>query len=638
MGANISLLIAVPIIFSLLFLIKTDKKYYKVLSILLCSVSAVLSIALAISGEQHLTISGNLFDLSESLIFIFEATIVIYLFYSSIKSRKWFALFLTVIMALLSIYTSFFTPKAENAILNIDKLSIVMVLIINIVGTLIVMFSIEYMPRYEQHNNIKSRQKLYYFMICIFLSAMNGLVLSDSLLWIYFFWEVTTVCSFVLISYNNNGAAINSGFRALVINLAGGICFLTGILLFKNTMHIVTLSQIIDARAAGPLFMLPVALLCIAGFTKSAQLPFQSWLLGAMVAPTPVSALLHSSTMVKAGVYLIVKLSPAYAKTPLGEAIAIYGGLTFLICSAIAITQRNAKRVLAYSTISNLGLIISSAGIGSSIAVSAAIMLIIFHSVSKALLFLCTGQIEQVIGSRDIEDMSGLIRRAPVITILAAFGMLSMILPPFGVLITKWVSIEASASNPFVTIFLILGSAFTSAFWIKWLGTILSYPVNDLRPKLPVNFTTYFPLGILGLIILGTSLMITPIFNKFVSPEVIELLKSRNQLSGSFGKVYSYLGSFNVTVIFLIIIAMFIIYLFIKKLILSPDIKKVYLCGENNTKNNADLKFREGGGALQDPVVSNLYFNNILSEKGLTIAGFAASLAIIAFMVTGGII
>lgn len=638
MGTNIFLLMILPIIFSLLFLINTNKNYYKVLAGIMFITSSFLAIMLALKGEQQIIIAGNLYSIFENIILLFEAVIIIYLYVVSIKNKRWTALGLTIVLTSLSIYTSLFIKVSEEAIINIDKLSLVMSLIVNIIGTLIIVFSIEYMPHYEEHNKLKNRQRLYYFMISIFLSAMNGIIFSDSLNWIYFFWEVTTICSFVLISYNNNQEAKNSGFRALVINLFGGICFSIGIILFKNMMNISTISQIIKHGKVSAIFIIPVFLLCIAGFTKSAQLPFQSWLLGAMVAPTPVSALLHSSTMVKAGVYLIIKLSPAYAGTWLGNAIAIYGGLSFLICSAVAVSQRNAKRVLAYSTIANLGLIISSAGMGSSIAVSAAIMLIIFHAVSKALLFLCTGQIEHVIGSRDIEEMSGLIRKAPILTILSAFGMLSMILPPFGVLITKWISIEASVNNPIVTIFLVLGSALTSVYYIKWLGTILSYPVNDLTPKFPMNFTTYFPLGMLGLIIVGTSILITPIFNLFVSPEVIKLLHSQNLTAARFGVVSSKIGSFNAAIVFLVLIATLVIYLFTKNIILTPKIKKIYLCGENNMISNKLLRFRSGDEPYEKAVVANLYLYNSINEKALINTGYIISSAIIAFVLLGGLL
>ncbi len=178
-------------------------------------------------------------------------------------------------------------------------------------------------------------------------------------------------------------------------------------------------------------------LICFAGFTKAAQVPFQSWLLGAMVAPTPVSALLHSSTMVKAGVYVVLRMAPAYAGSFVSDGVALCGAFTFLACAALAIGQSNGKKILAYSTISNLGLIIACAGINTPAATAAAIFLIIFHAVSKALLFLCVGTIEQRIGSRDIEDMRGLAARMPQTAWITITGILTMLLPPFGVLMAS---------------------------------------------------------------------------------------------------------------------------------------------------------------------------------------------------------
>ena len=150
-----------------------------------------------------------------------------------------------------------------------------------------------------------------------------------------------------------------------------------------------------------------------------------------MVAPTPTSALLHSSTMVKAGVYLLIRLAPVLAGNISGEMVTLVGGLTFLITSFIAISQSDTKKVLAYSTMSNLGLIVACAGIGTYESIWAAILLLIFHSVSKSLMFLSVGAIEHIIGSRDIEDMHGLIIRLPEMTLIMVIGIAGMFLAPF---------------------------------------------------------------------------------------------------------------------------------------------------------------------------------------------------------------
>ena len=162
--------------------------------------------------------------------------------------------------------------------------------------------------------------------------------------------------------------------------------------------------------------MLPVLLLCFAGMNKAAQYPFGNWLLGAMVAPTPSSALLHSSTMVKAGVYLVLRCSPVLQNSASGAIVALIGGTSFVMCSALAISQSNGKKVLAYSTIANLGLIVLCAGIGTSFTLWAALLLIIFHAVAKALMFLCVGTVDHQTGSQDIEDMYGLVSRMPLLT------------------------------------------------------------------------------------------------------------------------------------------------------------------------------------------------------------------------------
>ena len=189
--------------------------------------------------------------------------------------------------------------------------------------------------------------------------------------------------------------------------------------------------------------LLPAALLCFAGITKSAQLPFSSWLLGAMVAPTPVSALLHSSTMVKAGVYLVLRMAPVVTGTKVGMMVALVGAVTFVVGSLAAITTSEAKRVLAWSTVANLGLIVLCGGIGTYEAVWAGILLIIFHAVAKCLLFLCVGVVEHKLHSRNIEDMSGLVVRMPRVAIMMQIGMAGMFLAPFGMLISKWAVLKA---------------------------------------------------------------------------------------------------------------------------------------------------------------------------------------------------
>ena len=315
-------------------------------------------------------------------------------------------------------------------------------------------------------------------MLFVFLSAMFGLVFSNNLVWILFFWEITTFCSFVLIGYSQTEEATSNAFLALSMNLLGGVAFAAALIYIASMDPSGRLLELNTLIYSGLVFaIIPAVLICFAGLTKAAQLPFSSWLLGAMVAPTPVSALLHSSTMVKAGVYIIVRFAPVLMGTTEGLMIALIGGITFLLASCMAISQSNAKRVLAYSTIGNLGLIVACAGVGTYNLMWVAILLMIFHAVAKSLLFLCVGTVENRIGSRDIEDMGGLIERMPKLAVMMFIGMAGMFLAPFGMIISKWAAIEAFTTAPFGLVFIVIlafGGSASLFFWCKWMGKILS--------------------------------------------------------------------------------------------------------------------------------------------------------------------
>jgi ech hydrogenase subunit A len=351
-----------------------------------------------------------------------------------------------------------------------------MILIIGIIGGLVCLYAVGYMQWYHIHHKDYEKRKAYFFAILfVFLSAMFGLVLSNNLTWIYFCWELTTLCSFLLIGYTKTPDAIKNSFRALVINLGGGLAFAIAIVLIGINFKTLELSTLIKMQPE-ILVLIPIFLLSIAALTKSAQLPFSSWLLGAMVAPTPTSALLHSATMVKAGVYLIIRLSPLLGNTSVGKIVTLIGGITFLVTSLIAISQSDAKKILAYSTIANLGLIVTCASIGTQESIWAAILLVIFHAISKSLLFLSVGSIEHQIGSRNVEDMDILLDVSKKLSLYMIIGIAGMFLAPFGMLISKWVAMKAfiDSNNILIIILVAYGSAATLFYWTKWMGKLIS--------------------------------------------------------------------------------------------------------------------------------------------------------------------
>ncbi len=394
-------------------------------------------------------------------------------------------------------------PKEQvhESVLMVDTLAVIMVCVISLVGGIICFYALGYMKEHEHHLMLKvSKQPKFLAIIVLFLGAMNGLVLADNLSWVFFFWEITTLCSFLLISHDGTKEAIENAMRALWMNMVGGVAFMLAIMMIQSNIGTLSIYMLMQASssvaAKSVVFLLPMALLALAAFTKSALMPFQSWLCGAMVAPTPVSALLHSSTMVKAGVYLLVRLSPMFADTSLGIGIAIFGAFTFIMTSALAVGQSNAKKVLAYSTIANLGLITACAGIGTPAALTAAVLCIIFHAISKGLLFLCVGSIEQRIHSRDIEDMRNLYQTMPNTAIITIIGIMTMMLPPFGMLLAKWMALEsaatASGGTILLVLFLAMGSALTVLFWARWAGVMVGYNTLGPRPVGEVQDTSIF--------------------------------------------------------------------------------------------------------------------------------------------------
>lgn len=400
----------------------------------------------------------------------------------SIRHRKYPVILLSAGQTLLVAWSEIFYPVEKTTHMRVDGLAMLLCIIAAFVGGFICIYAVGYMKAYhEHHKEYKDRSGFFFSMLFLFLAAMFGLVLSENLVWMYFFWEVTSVVSFLLIGYTRTEEAVHNSFRALWMNLLGGFGFAIAIVYSAATGGTVQLTHVVMSGAA-----IPVVLLAFAALTKSAQMPFSSWLLGAMVAPTPSSALLHSATMVKAGVYLLIRLAPALAGTLGGMMVAFIGGFTFIMASMMAIAQNDGKKVLAFSTISNLGLIVACAGIGVEETVWAAVLLMIFHSVAKSMLFQAVGSIENSLGTRDIEAMHGLLLRLPRLTYIMGIGIAGMYLAPFGMLISKWVALKSfvDADNYLLVLFLAYGSATTMLYWTKWLSKLISLhhtkePVTD---------------------------------------------------------------------------------------------------------------------------------------------------------------
>ncbi len=461
--------------------------------IALCAVAAALTVRTG-GGAELYPVNSLLGINAGGLIGFLEFVLLFIVLYIAWNHKHTLAITLVGAQIIgLAVFDALIVPGSQNLMdkivphaLRCDALSILMICVISLVGGIICWYALGYMKEHEEHLHLTvSRQPRFYAICVLFLGAMNGLVLADNLSWLYFFWEITTLCSFLLIAHDRTAQSIENAFRALWMNMAGGVGFLLANMMLQAKFGTLSITVLISLPESGVAYLLPLALLCFAGFTKSALTPFQSWLCGAMIAPTPVSALLHSSTMVKAGVYLLLRLSPAFADTSLGTGVAIFGAFAFISTSALAVGQSNAKKVLAYSTIANLGLIAACAGMGTQTALAAGMLCVIYHAVSKGLLFLCVGSIEQRIGSRDIEDMRGLTRVMPTTANITVLAVMTMMLPPFGMLLCKWMAIEAasvSGGTVILVTFLALGSALTVLFWARFAGVLLGYDTRKAPP------------------------------------------------------------------------------------------------------------------------------------------------------------
>lgn len=340
--------------------------------------------------------------------------------------------------------------------LYLDGLSLLFALMITGMGALVAIYSIAYMDSKEG-----SLTRFYIFLL-MFMGAMLGLVLSDNLLTLYGFWELTSITSFLLIGYNHEKNRSRYGaLKSLLITMAGGLGLLSGFVLLyvmSGTYQIRELIETGASLASHTLFVPAMVLILFGAFTKSAQYPFHIWLPDAMEAPTPVSAYLHSATMVKAGLYLVARMSPVFAGASEWFWIVSLGGLiTLLYGSIAAIRQTDLKGILAYSTISQLGLIMCLLGLSSlsgvfggeermlyAAAGTAAVFHLLNHAVFKGALFMVAGIVDHETGTRDIRKLGGLVQVMPITFSVALFGGLSMAgLPPFGGFLSKEMFLEA---------------------------------------------------------------------------------------------------------------------------------------------------------------------------------------------------
>ena len=307
---------------------------------------------------------------------------------------------------------------------QLDGLGLLFAILITGIGALIVLYSSRYLEGHAQANR-------FYASLFAFMGAMLGVVLSDNVLTLFVFWELTGFTSYLLIGFEHERAAARAAaFQALIVTGAGGLALLAAGVLLIDVAGTTNLSAMAAARASivtSPSYGPIAGLVLLAAFTKSAQVPFHFWLPNAMEAPTPVSAYLHSATMVKAGVYLIARMTPIVGSTSLWTiAVTVAGTATMVVGAYRGVQETDLKRILAYSTLSALGVLTMLLGLGTREAIIAALVYLVAHAGYKGALFLVAGAIDHEVGTRDISALAGLRRTMPITALAGSAAALSM--------------------------------------------------------------------------------------------------------------------------------------------------------------------------------------------------------------------
>jgi multicomponent Na+:H+ antiporter subunit A len=376
---------------------------------------------------------------------------------------------------------------------RLDGFGLLMGLLVSGIGTLVLLYSRAYFRPHHGHHPRSDLGRLAGLLVA-FAGSMLGLVLSDGFFTLFVFWELTSVTSYLLIGIDDRSAAARTAAqRAFLVTGAGGLALLGGLVLLGQQAGTSSLSGLVADPPTGTVTTVALVLVLSGAFAKSAQFPLHFWLPGAMAAPTPVSAYLHSATMVKAGIVLVARLAPAFADVgPWRVLIVTCGGASLMIGGLRALRQQDAKLALAQGTVSQLGLIMILVGLGTPLTTYAGVAVLFAHALFKAALFLTVGIVDHQAGTRDMRRLRGLGRRLPVVAAvgLAAGASMAAIIPTFG-FVTKEKGLVALLEAPGGTlavpalILVAAGSVLTVAYSVRTLDGIFCRGTTPAATVLP---------------------------------------------------------------------------------------------------------------------------------------------------------
>ncbi|CAN5624763.1 Na+/H+ antiporter subunit A [soil metagenome] len=365
--------------------------------------------------------------------------------------------------------------------LRFDTLAAIMSVLVLAIGALVLFYCADYFHSYSdpQKGHTEKRLPSFAAELVAFSGTMFGLVISDNMLVLYLFWELTTVLSFLLVGhYAERATSRRAATQALLVTTAGGLAMLVGIVILGRYGGSYLLSDLVARPPSGVAVSVAVVLILIGALSKSAIVPMHFWLPGAMAAPTPVSAYLHAAAMVKAGVYLIARMTPGFSDTPGWRPVIVVLGLTtMLLAGWRAIREYDLKLILAFGTVSQLGLITVLVGSGGGDLMLAGLTMLCAHAMFKAALFMVVGVIDHSTGTRDIRRLAWLGQRCPALFVIAAAATASMAaLPPFLGFVAKEADFETllhspslGAAAPYGLGAIVLGSVFTTIYSLRFI-------------------------------------------------------------------------------------------------------------------------------------------------------------------------
>lgn len=463
------LLIALPLAMSVLVF----KLQYSKLQSAMFVFAAVMTLVASLLFINPILVTISFGSFVHVLLIIVDTALIGYFLKEGLKFKTSKVWMLALVQLVLFIVAESMLV-GSGADLVIDELACFMFTVINIVGSLIVAFAVWYI---DKEDISESRKRTFLLYLSLFLVVMNLIVVANSLMLFFLLFEMTTLASYLLIGFRKDQISQDNALKALWMNQIGGIFILSAVI-FSAIQGV---PAYFSAALENSTVLFAIALLALAGLVKGAQMPFDGWLLGAMVAPTPVSAILHSATMVKIAPFIVLKLSSSLQGTIAGDLIIVFGSCVFVIAALYGLSREKFKEILGYSTISLLGLMCAMAVSMGTANPMVVYILIFFHAVSKALLFLLAGILEKNHHVKEISQMDGLLQKAPLSAMMVIFGFGTITLPPFGLFFGKLFSIEKAASlitqSPAYLVLIValaLGSAILTLLYFKVASSMFS--------------------------------------------------------------------------------------------------------------------------------------------------------------------